>query len=170
MVLRKIVPSVIKKIFRRFKINGIGIAIVCICILGSQIRIYLRNNNYRTDDISRYIVTNTISNDNVLIIGNAVRYYLYTDRQTTNKFFYQSPPIRISDKLYKEFIEEIDNDKPNLIIIPTEKKLLENEKNNIGKVYRKLYKMSEDGIYKFDDRDTYVVYKLKENNAKNKGE
>lgn len=68
------------------------------------------------NEIDEYILTNTSENDDVLIIGNRVAHYLYTNRHTLNKFFYQAPPVDVSDVIYKDFLDEFNENKSDFVI------------------------------------------------------
>lgn len=65
-----------------------------------------------------YIKAVTEKNDDVLILGNSCWYYLQAERKTDNRFFYQLPPMEISDSLYHEFEKELNVKPSKLVLIP----------------------------------------------------
>lgn len=99
----------------------VSVSIVSLCILGlimpSVYDIYINIRvGKQPNEICEYFTKETSTDDDVLILGNDVNYYLQTNRSTNNKFFYQYPPIEVSEKIYAEFIEQL-NDKPSDYII-----------------------------------------------------
>ena len=84
-------------------------------------------------ELINYIKENTDKEDNILILWNACTYYNLTDRKYDGKYMYQIPLVLSDDKILKEFIEELQNNKPDLIIYPYE------------------YKGFQDMLYTYDD-------------------
>ena len=70
------------------------------------------------DHLTAYLKENTDAEDDVLIIGNSSWYYLMADRKTENRFFYQLPPVEISDGLRDEFYEELRQKPSDWIALP----------------------------------------------------
>lgn len=66
-------------------------------------------------DIRIAIQENSNENDNVLVLGNECLLYLISNRTYHHKFFNSGITI-IDDKLKDEFIEEVENDLPKLIV------------------------------------------------------
>ena len=54
----------------------------------------------------------------VLVIGNSSWYYLLSGRKTENRFFYQLPPMEISDGLRDYFYEELRQKPSDWIALP----------------------------------------------------
>ena len=70
----------------------------------------------RSNMLVTFLNEKTKPDDDVLFIGNACAYYLISNRFTRNKYFYQIPPIAISDDLYEDFMIEVQK-KPSDYVI-----------------------------------------------------
>ena len=70
------------------------------------------------DHLTAYLKENTDAEDDVLIIGNSSWYYLLTDRKTENRYFYQLPPLEISDRLREDFYKELLQKPADWIVLP----------------------------------------------------
>lgn len=107
--------------------------------------------------IVKYITENTSEDSDVLVIGNAVKINNYSGRRTSNKFFYQFPPMNVSDKLCDEFLEQLKNNPPDYII-----DLAENENYYKGDNYQRITEYLNNacvaGVYKSEERKGYTVY------------
>ena len=57
------------------------------------------NNKPQLSDVAVYLQENTTEDENVFMMGNNCVYYLQSGRYTTNRFFYQTPIINVSDKM-----------------------------------------------------------------------
>ena len=80
--------------------------------------------------------------DNVLMLWNSCSFYNFSNRKYEGKYMYQVPPILSDDKILNEILEELENNKPDLIVFPYE--------------YERFQKM----IYTYDD----YITKIKETN------
>lgn len=107
-----------------------------------------------------FLINNTRKEDNVLVIGNDCRSYLQSDRFTENRFFYQTPPINVSDEIYVEFMEEVKQNFHDTILVVGEYKSILMAENNLSDVCKMLDSWTEEGIYEFEDFESYFVYKL----------
>ncbi len=58
----------------------------------------------------------TTTQDDVLVLGNNAWLYLDAERSTANRFFYQPPPIEISDELREAFLREL-REKPSEVVV-----------------------------------------------------
>ena len=70
------------------------------------------------DPAEQILLERTAAQDDVLVLGNNCRYYLSADRKTENRFFYQLPPLEISDELYAAFEEELNQHPPDYVLLP----------------------------------------------------
>ncbi|MDD6157391.1 MAG: hypothetical protein PUB52_10295 [Lachnospiraceae bacterium] len=113
-------------------------------------------------EMARYFQEKTTAEDNVLIIGNACRGYLEGGRETTNRFFYQTPPINISDELYQEFVAELEKERPDTVVVVGTKENLLAQDNNLASACRLFEKYVEKGVYCTEEKDTFFAYKLQE--------
>ena len=70
------------------------------------------------DPAVQVLLERTGPEDDVLILGNYCWYYLAADRKTENRFFYQLPPLEISNELYDCFKEELERHPPDAVLLP----------------------------------------------------
>lgn len=148
--------------------NVIVYFILFIILLGLffTVSIKYKLKNETENNCISYISNNSNVKDDVLILGNYVFLNLASNRKTHNRYFYQTPPINISDSIYKDFLNELQNNKSDLILLPIKKeKYLKNkklsDKNNFQKVYYDyLGNLTEKGIYKCEIYEDFVVWKL----------
>ena len=106
----------------------------------------------------KYLIENTTEADNVLVLGNYCINYLESNRSYANKFFYQTPIINNSDRLYQEFSEELEKEQPDVVLVPGKREENNKKDNNLAKVYKKLEKWCEDDVYSLEVYDTFYVY------------
>ena len=66
-----------------------------------------------------WLKKNTVEKDDVLILGNDAWIYLASDRTTENRYFYQMPPIEISDEIRRDFVQELQYHPSDVIIDPS---------------------------------------------------
>ena len=114
-------------------------------------------------DIVKCIKENTRKDDDVLILGNEVKYYLLSDRTTKNKFIFQTPVAHISDDIMEEFIEEMKSKPSDYIVYLHEE---DNEFKTITKreVLDYLKQECDKNNYSVEKHDKYDVYKKNRSN------
>lgn len=143
-------------------LNIIYIILFILVIYSNDIGNFIHNTIIDPNSIDNYsnivevIVDNSNENDNILIYGNDLNMYLKSNRYTTSKYPYQIPIIDINEDLKKEFFNQIELDKPKLIIISHFSLIFFNhELKNIEflKDYECIY----------SEKDQYTVYKLLNN-------
>ena len=100
--------------------NAAVIALSGIVILGAAAayRMLRQPAQEDGDALMRYLREETGPEEDILILGNSCRYYLLADRATEGRFFYQTPPIELSEALCQEFYDELEKNPPDRIIIP----------------------------------------------------
>ena len=108
----------------------------------------------RADDYAAYLKENTTAEDDVLVIGNSSWYYLLADRKTQNQFFYQLPPLEISDQLRDEFYEELRQKPSDCIVLPGWQEDRDRMDNLLGGIRGVL---EEDG-YRQEEYDEFEAY------------
>jgi hypothetical protein len=106
------------------------------------------------EPVVEYLINNTVSEDDVLVLGNDAWIYLAAERKTENPFFYQSPPIEISDALYHEFIGELERN-PSSYIVTT---FGETEVLYQGARLSQICSMLTDFGYQYTDYGSFGVY------------
>ena len=128
---------------------------------GLMLLIMLTFRSYRNgsievtaDPVVEYLIDNTDSDDDVLVLGNNAWVYLAADRKTENPFFYQSPPIEISDSLYYDFIRELKC-RPSAYILTT---FGETEVFYQGERLSHICSLLADFGYQYSDYGSFGVY------------
>ena len=106
------------------------------------------------DTLTAYLKENTTAEDDVLVIGNSSWYYLLADRKTQNRFFYQLPPLEISDQLRDEFYEELRQKPSECIVLPGWQEDRDRMDNLLGGIRGVL---EEDG-YRREEYDEFEAY------------
>lgn len=109
-------------------------------------------------ELQEYLLENTSGEDDVLIVGNDVKYYLLADRKTENKYFYQTPPIKLSDAVYEEFMEEVKEDPSDTIVVMGDKDECLNHDGNLGEAYRYFEEQALEGKYRCQEFENYYIY------------
>ncbi len=110
--------------------------------------------------LTEYIQENSSKDDDVLIIGNDSKYYLLADRYTENKYFYQTPPIKINDEIYNEFMSELKVHPSDLIIVMGNKEDCLEREDNLGKVYQYLEMKMYEGVYEGQEFEEFYSYRI----------
>jgi hypothetical protein len=112
-------------------------------------------------ELAQYLQDETDPDDNVLMLGNNCIYYLEGNRYTTNRYFYQTPAINVSDELYDEFVQELEDTLPEAVFAVGDKaSLLQVQDENITKVYQLLDTWTDNGVYSSETYDSFTVYRL----------
>ena len=158
----------IKKISLSINRKSVLAAIIFVCVFCVVLdpAKYLINNinaGKSIDSINEYLCSDTTKEDDVLVLGNKVLTYINSDRHTKNKFFYQVPPIDVSDKLYQEFISELESNPSDYIINLSVSDSSDSEQEsensaNHQKVIEYLDGECEKGIYTLEKYDDFQVY------------
>ena len=113
----------------------------------------------KAEEIRDYIEETTNESDDVLILGSqGMNYYFLSDRRTDNKYFYQFPPLKISDDLCVDFLREM-NDKPSdtIIVLESRDYWLDRE-DNLGIIYDFLENKVSEGEYICEDSEEFFTY------------
>ena len=79
---------------------------------------WLSPGQQQEDPAIQILLKRTAPEDDVLVLGNNCWYYLAADRKTDNRFFYQLPPLEISEELYAAFESELDRVPPDTVLLP----------------------------------------------------
>ena len=108
--------------------------------------------------LTEYIKENSGEEDDVLIVGNDTKYYLLADRFTENKYFYQTPPIKINDEIYEEFMTELDRCQSELIVVMGNKEECLERDDNLGRVYHFFETMVKDEKYTCQEFENFYAY------------
>lgn len=154
------------KLKLRFPINQIMIvAFVAAALAGVALQYKWANlirepmmNEGGVKELVDYISSHSAPEDDVLVIGNDAKYYLLADRYTRNKYFYQTPPIKLSDEIYTDFIKEIEQSPADLVVVMGEKKECLLRDDNLGNVYKYFENKAIAGEYQCYTFDNYYIY------------
>lgn len=116
------------------------------------------------NSIPEYIINNTAPEDDILFIGNGeiCLYYIIADRATHNKFFYQFPPVEISEELREEFIEQLKIHPSDFILVRGKRdEHIESGDVNTRSIFINVDGLAQNGYYSLEEYDTFYVYKRK---------
>lgn len=141
--------------------RGLLACVIAVCVMCAALNpLYLFYIKLRTPDepsaLYEYLRDNTTEEDDVLFLGTHVVDSLNTNRKTKNKFFFQTP-IDLSDKLYQEFMAELES-KPSDYIIDQDFNESSDPATNQQKVIAYLNDLCEQGIYQLEKHDDFQVY------------
>lgn len=73
--------------------------------------------NKEAKKISELIKQYTEEDDSISVFGNDVKIYLMTDRKSSSKYIYQTPPAYISKEVMEEYITQLEQEKPKVIVV-----------------------------------------------------
>lgn len=93
-------------------LDGVNRAVECF---------YYKDNSERTDSAGKvvnYIINNSEKDDRIIIWGNWNILYILSERMPASKFSYQVPIGQIDSSIMSEFFEEIQENLPQMIIVP----------------------------------------------------
>jgi hypothetical protein len=99
-----------------------------------------------------WLKENTDRGDDVLVLGNDAWSYLSADRRTENRFFYQTPPIEISDEFCSDFLQELQKHPSDVILDPAV--YSDQTEEWRGEVYTQLLRQG----YTYQQMSSFSVY------------
>ena len=135
------------------------VIVLCCLMLATAAVAHRAVSNLRpryNDGVVDYLTEQTEETDDVLIIGNYAWPYLAADRTTQNRFFFQWPPIQVSDELYREFLAEL-NQHPSDFIILAEHENAELKIPGEGKIDNMLVMLTDQG-YQKEQHEGFSAY------------
>lgn len=118
------------------------------------------NIEEKDSEIVDFLKKETSQDDDVLVLGNSCYIYLYSNRNTNNKFFYQTPPINNSEKIYDEFLHQMEEKPSDFIVVPTARSEILKSGGKLFCVVSILDGKCSTGEYEFLDYDSFSIYKL----------
>lgn len=167
------VLSLNEKITFKIMLPGKAIMLSCFCIavLAAFILQYkwanlIREPMLQTGGVralQEYLINNTTQEDDVLIVGNDVKYYLMSNRSTNNKYFYQTPPIKLSNEIYQGFRTELERCPSDTIVVMGNKDECLGRSDNLGQVYHYFEEQALQGKYRCQEFENYYIYTKEEN-------
>ena len=141
---------------RSGEVNPAVLVATCVLIVTGAVS-YRLVFSYSADDdhLTAYLKENTEAEDDVLIIGNSSWYYLLTDRKTENRYFYQLPPLEISEVHRDDFYEELRQKPSDWIALPGYRE----ERDWMNEALGGLRSFLEtDAGYRREDYDEFEIY------------
>ena len=145
----------------RLMIPGLILAVAAAFFLQYKWANLIRESMMQTGGVSElteYMTENSEAEDDVLIVGNDSKYYLLADRFTKNKYFYQTPPIKINDAIYEDFMKEVERCQSDLVAVMGVKEECLSREDNLGKVYQYFEEKSINGEYQCQVFENFYVY------------
>ena len=97
--------------------SWVAILTACIVVLGAFAYRKISDHEPEIEPVTAYLAENTEKDDDVLVLGKSLGYYIQAGRKTENRFFYQLPPLEISQKLRDEFKDELREHPSDYIVI-----------------------------------------------------
>ena len=123
--------------------------IICPAVLGMVAQLIVTDSS---GPVVEYLLEETDEADDVLLVGMPVSYYLESHRKTDNKFFYHIPILNISNALCEEFLEELDRDPSDYILLYSDRYITD-------KLKERLDQWCQEGVYACEDHNFFVVYR-----------
>ena len=110
-----------------------------------------------TEPLTLWLQENTKEDDDVLVLGKSLGYYIQADRKTDNRFFYQLPPLEISSTLREEFKEELLQHPSDCIVIPGDAEARDRTKEKLEDAWQTLEQLTETDYIR-EEYDLFEVY------------
>lgn len=79
--------------------------------------IYADNENWYDNEIICYISENTTPDDVITVFGNHNAYYLYSERRSASKYFYQFPIGTVSPDIMDEYFRDLEEKLPKVVVV-----------------------------------------------------
>ena len=124
-------------------------------LFNSIVDIFDKEKPY-TNRTIEYIKANTDEDDTISVWGNSNSIYNFTNRKSASKYSYQFSIITLSEKIEKEYFDDLRKNKPKIIV---DGQSLE-EYPELAKKWSKFLK---DNDYKLVFEDSYTVYERNDN-------
>lgn len=101
------------------KYNWLKVIIILIITIIFNIVPYVKNMNYKTniDELVSDINYYSSSDDYITVFGNYDCLYFYGKRKSASRFTYQNPIFKYNDDFAVEYINDLNENQPKLIII-----------------------------------------------------
>ena len=135
----------------------IAIATFAVILLGAFAYRWVTAYTTEEEPITVFLRENTEQNDDVLVLGKSLGYYIQAGRKTENRFFYQLPPLEISQELRDEFKQELRTHPSDCIILPGDG----DNRNGIREKLGDVWPVLEQEIlndYMHESFDSFEVY------------
>ncbi len=143
-----------------------AVPLLCVCLASVLVFFAAETvfDNVEPEDranpvLAEYINENTGAEDDVLVLGNNAYFYYACNRSTENKFFYQGPPVNVSDKLYEEFLAECERVPSDYIVVAESTADYETGDSNLWDFVRRIEAGVESGSFTADRFEDFTVYK-----------
>ena len=136
---------------------AIAIATSLVILLGAFAYRRITAHTVEDEPITVFLSERTEKDDDILVLGKSQGYYIQADRKTENRFFYQLPPLEISQILRDEFKQELKEHPSDYIILPGD----EGNRNSIREKLGDVWPVLENEIltdYWQESFDSFEVY------------
>lgn len=154
------IDTVLRDKYKLSRAKNVFVVFLCVCSLILSVR--YDNRHYQAyefeNDITKYLKENTTESDEVVILGNDVKYYLFANRDSNFKYFYQDPPIEVSDVIFEEVSLQMYEETPDCVLILRDKENALSLQSNLGSIFRQLEEMKNDGVFTCRDFGYYYCY------------
>jgi hypothetical protein len=110
--------------------------------------------------IGNMIDSHTDDNDTISVLGNHCCPYIYTKRLSVSKYIYQLPPAIVSRQIKEEYLSDMFNKKPAIIIISLEKGRYSEIKTT--EFYAAIFAMVDSEYSTLYSSENYLVFKRNE--------
>ena len=89
----------------------------CVMLVGAFAYRHVSSDEPEYNPAADYLADNTEVDDDVLVLGKSQGYYIQAGRKTENRFFYQLPPLEISQELRDAFKVELREHPSDYILL-----------------------------------------------------
>jgi hypothetical protein len=108
------------------------------------------------ESLGNFIDENSTQDDTVSVVGNQCVIYLFTERESASKYIYQLPPATVSEKIKNEYIADMRNMKPYLIMP------LDTGKNESARdIFASVFELIRNDYHECYNSGQHVIYKRK---------
>ena len=83
---------------------------------------------------------------------------MFANRDSDFKYFYQDPPIEVSDVIFEEVSLQMYEKTPDCVLILRDKENALSLQSNLGSIFRQLEEMKNDGVFSCRDFGYYYCY------------
>ena len=105
--------------------------------------------------VGKIIDQNTNKDDTIIFMGKPYYIYLFTERKAASRYIYQGSGINYDPNARKEFLEDMQNNKPAIIGIRN----IEGNYDHLPDWYLPVYDMIENEYHILYDSDRYFLFK-----------
>lgn len=124
-------------------------------VAAKSISHYNSSNRYTVKVIARRIKEKTDEKQKISVVGNFGAYYWVSQRLSASKYFYQNPIVSVNPNIGREYINDIEKNKPAAIVVADTKFL--DEFSEFGNNIRSI--LNKDYVLNFDQEDQQLYFR-----------